>query len=47
MTWTWPSVGVGSLIALVVLIVAVILGFMGMVPKEVVLVIAAICSLRL
>lgn len=47
MTWTAPAFSVGWIVALIVLIAALMLGFMGLLPKEMVLVIAAICSVRL
>jgi len=46
-TWTAPAFGVGWIIALVVFLFALIFGFMGMLPKEIVLVICAICAVRL
>lgn len=47
MTWTAPVFSVGWIVALIVLIAALMLGFMGLLPKEVVLVAAAICAVRL
>lgn len=46
-TWTNPSVGVGFIIALVVLIMAMILGFLKLMDLPMVLVVAAICAVRL
>lgn len=47
MTWTNPTISLGFIIALVVLIATALLGFMGQLPKEVVLLIAAVCAVRL
>jgi hypothetical protein len=49
MTWTWtnPTFSIGWLVALIVALVAAILGFMGQLPKEVVLLILAITAIRL
>ena len=47
MAWTAPAFSVGWIVALIVLIAALMLGFMGLLPKEMVLVIAAICAVRL
>lgn len=46
-TFTGPTFSVGWFVAFVVLVIAVIMGFMGLLPKEVVMVIAAVCSIRL
>ena len=45
--WTGPAIGVGWIIALVVLIINLYLGFTGVYPKEVMLLIAAVCAVRL
>lgn len=47
MTWTWPELGIGWLVALVCLIAALLLGFMGLLSKEAMLVICAISAMRL
>lgn len=47
LSWTNPTFSVGWIIALIVLLIAVIFGFMGLLPKEVVLLIAAVCAVRL
>jgi hypothetical protein len=47
MTWTAPVFSVGWIVALVVLIAALMLGFMGILPKEVVLLICAVAAVRL
>ena len=47
MTWTNPTFSVGWIVALVVLLFALIFGFMGLLPKEVVLLTCAVCAIRL
>lgn len=47
MTWTAPVFSVGWAVALIVLIAALMLGFMGILPKEVVLLTCAVCAVRL
>lgn len=49
MTWEWkaPVFSIGWLAAFVILIAALMLGFMSMLPKEWVLAVAAICAVRL
>ena len=47
MTWTGPTLSLGFAVALIVAIVAIIMGFMGMLPKEVVMLILAVCAVRL
>ncbi len=46
-TWTNPTIGIGWIIALVVLLVTLIFWAMGLLPKEVALPICAICAVRL
>jgi hypothetical protein len=45
--WSWPTLGVGTLIALVVLIVTVILAAMHLVDLPWALAVCAVCALRL
>lgn len=47
MTWTWPTLGVSWICALVILIAALLLGFLGELPREWVLLVAAVCAVRL
>ena len=47
MTWTNPTFSVGTIVALVVLIAAALLAFMGQLSKEWLLAIAALCAVRL
>ncbi len=47
MTWTSPVFSVGWIVALIVLIAALMLGFMSLLPKEVVLLVCAVCAVRL
>ncbi len=46
-TWTNPTVGVGWIIALIVLLVTLIFWGMGLMGKEIALPICAICAVRL
>jgi hypothetical protein len=49
MTWEWkaPVFSVGWLVALVVMIATLLLGFMDLMPKEWMLAIVALCAVRL
>lgn len=47
MTWTAPVFSVGWIVALIAMIAALMLGFMGLLPKEWVLAICAIAAVRL
>lgn len=47
MTWTNPTISLGFIIALVVLILDVLLKVMGLIEIDVAMVIAAICAMRL
>lgn len=47
MTWTNPSFSLGTIVAVVVLVAACILGFMGMLEPVPMLLIAAVCAVRL
>lgn len=47
MTWTWPTPGVGSLVALVVLLLAIILAALHLIDLPEALVVCAICAVRL
>lgn len=46
-TFTGPTFSVGWIVAFVILVIAIIMGFMGLLPKEVVMLICAVCSIRL
>lgn len=46
-TFTGPTFSVGWFVAFCVLVIAIIMGFMGLLPKEVVMLIAAVCAVRL
>jgi hypothetical protein len=41
------GIGLGWWVALIVGLIAILLGFMGMLPKEVAMLIVAICAVRL
>jgi hypothetical protein len=45
--WQWPTLGVGWILAGIVLVADVILGYQGALSKEAAFVIAAICAVRL
>jgi hypothetical protein len=49
MTWEWksPVFSVGWIVALVVMIATLLLGFMDVMPKEWMLAIVALCAVRL
>lgn len=47
MQFTPPTYSLGFFVALVVGIVALVTGFMGMLPKEAVMLIVAVCAVRL
>lgn len=45
--WSWPTVGIGALVALLVLLTAVILFLMRQIDMQTFLILAALAALRL
>lgn len=46
-TFQGPTLSIGWIVAFVILVIAVIMGFMGLLPKEAVMLICAVAAIRL